>query len=59
MKTFKPNEFAREIGVSIKTLHRWDKANILKAYRTPSNFRFYTQEQLDEYWQKSKKSNTK
>ena len=46
---YKPGEFARLIGVCIKTLQRWDKEGILKAYRTPTNRRFYTHEQYDRY----------
>ena len=49
MKTYKAGAFAKEIGVTKRTLHRWDESGKLKAYRTPSNFRYYTQEQLDEY----------
>lgn len=28
------------LGVSVKTLQRWDNKGILKAYRTPTNQRF-------------------
>ena len=34
----KPNEFAALVGVSVKTLQRWE----LKAYRSPSDRRYYT-----------------
>jgi len=37
MNTYKPNEFAEMIGVSVKTLQRWDNKSKLKAFRTPSN----------------------
>ncbi len=46
---FKPNEFAEIIGVSTKTLKNWDKSGKLVARRTPSNHKFYTKEDLDEY----------
>lgn len=49
MKIYKPGEFAKLIGVHIKTLQRWDKNGTLKAYRGPTNRRFYTQEQYDTY----------
>ena len=49
MMTYKPGEFAKLIGVHIKTLQRWDNNGTLKAYRTPTNRRFYTKEQYDEY----------
>ncbi|MGN0465540.1 MAG: MerR family DNA-binding transcriptional regulator, partial [Lachnospiraceae bacterium] len=33
------------MGVSVKTLQRWDREGILKANRTPTNRRYYTYEQ--------------
>ena len=48
MKIYKPREFAAKIGVSVRTLQRWDRADILPADRTITNRRFYTEEQLDE-----------
>ena len=44
----RPHEFAEEIGVSVETLRRWDRTGKLKAKRTPSNHRYYTEEDL---WQ--------
>ena len=32
----RPHEFAKEIGVSVETLRRWDRTGKLKAKRTPS-----------------------
>ena len=49
MKIYKISEFAKAIGVTKKTLQRWDAEGKLKAARTPSRFRYYTQKQLDEY----------
>lgn len=49
----KPHEFAELIGVSVKSLHRWDKSGKLKAHRTPVGHRFYTREQYEEYMRKS------
>lgn len=43
---YKPREFAELVGVSVKTLQRWDKNGTLPAQRTPTNRRYYTQEQL-------------
>lgn len=43
---FKPNEFAKKIGVSVKTLQRWDTSGKLPAKRTLSNHRYYTQDDL-------------
>lgn len=44
IKNYKPKEFAELIGVSVKTLQRWDREGILKANRTPTNRRYYTKE---------------
>jgi predicted site-specific integrase-resolvase len=43
---FKPHEFAQKIGVSVKTLQRWDVAGKLPAKRTLSGHRFYTESDL-------------
>lgn len=37
-----PGTFAKLIGVSVKTLQRWDKSGSLVAGRLPSGRRFYT-----------------
>ena len=42
---YKPSDFAKLLGVSVKTLQRWDREGILKAYRTPTDRRFYTYDQ--------------
>lgn len=42
---YKPNEFAELLNVSVRTLQRWDKDGKLKAFRTPSDRRYYTYEQ--------------
>lgn len=41
-KYYKPKEFAELLNVSVKTLQRWDREGILKAFRTPTNRRYYT-----------------
>jgi len=41
-KNYKPGEFAELIGVSVKTLQRWDREGILKAFRSPTDRRYYT-----------------
>ena len=48
MNTYKPNEFAEMIGVSVKTLQRWDKDGKLTAFRNPSDRRYYTHNQYVE-----------
>lgn len=37
------------IGVSVKTLQRWDYDGKLKAYRSPSDRRYYTHKQYADY----------
>lgn len=37
-----PAEFAALVGVSYKTLYRWDRSGKLKAGRYPSDRRYYT-----------------
>ena len=34
------------LGVSVKTLHRWDESGKIKAKRTPSNHRYYTEDDV-------------
>lgn len=48
MKQYKVGEFAKLLNVTVKTLQNWDKQGTLKAYRTPTNQRFYTEEQLNQ-----------
>ena len=54
-KKYKPNEFAELINMSVKTLQRWDYEGILKAYRTPTDRRYYTHEQYLAYIGESSK----
>ena len=49
MTVYKPGEFAKLIGVHIKTLQKWDNEGKLKAHRTPTNRRFYTHQQYITY----------
>lgn len=46
---YKPNEFAELLNISIRTLQRWDNEGKLKAFRTPTNRRYYTYEQYLKY----------
>ena len=45
---YKPKDFSELLGVSVKTLQRWDRENILKAKRTLTNRRYYTYDQYLE-----------
>ena len=46
---YKPKDFSELIGVSVKTLQRWDREGILKANRTPTDRRYYTYEQYLQF----------
>ncbi len=59
MGNYKPQEFAEMIGVSVKTLQRWDNDGILKANRTPTNRRYYTHKQYVDYMSDGKTSGGK
>jgi len=41
---------AAALGVSVRTLQNWDRSGKLKAKRTPTGRRLYTQEQLDVFF---------
>lgn len=45
-KVYKPKDFAKLVGVTVNTLQRWDRIGVLYAYRTPTNRRYYTEDQL-------------
>ena len=49
-KTYNVSEAASVIGVSVKTLQRWDREGKLVADRTPSNRRFYTEKQIHDIY---------
>lgn len=46
---YKPKDFAELLGVSVKNFQRWDRENILKAKRTPTDRRYFTYEQYLEF----------
>lgn len=50
---------AKRLGVSVKTLQRWDREGILIAKRNPNNRRYYTEDQYLEYIGSSNKKNRK
>jgi predicted site-specific integrase-resolvase len=55
----KPQEMARKLGVSVRTLQRWDNDGKLVAYRNPYNMRYYTDEQYNAYVKDSVKKDRK
>ena len=46
---YKPKDFAELLGVSVKTLQRWDREGILKANRSPTDRRYYTYDQYLQF----------
>lgn len=48
-RNYRLNEFADLLGVSVKTLQRWDREGILTANRTPTNRRYYTYDQYLQF----------
>lgn len=49
IKNYKPKDFAELLGVSVKTLQRWDREGTLKANRTPTDRRYYTYDQYLQF----------
>lgn len=49
-KIYKPKEFAEIVGVSVRTLQRWDVKDKFKARRNPSDRRYYTESDLTNYF---------
>src|SRR5215470_2224439 len=43
---YTPGQFAKRVGVSVKTIQKWDRLGILPARRTITNRRYYTDEEL-------------
>ena len=46
---YKPKDFAELLGVSVKTLQRWDREGMLKVNRTPTDRRYYTYNQYLQF----------
>ena len=46
---YKPRDFAELLGISVKTLQRWDRDGVLKANRTPTDRRYYTYDQYLQF----------
>lgn len=59
MKIFTTGEAARYLNVKPKTIQKYDREGKLIAHRTPTNRRYYTQEQLDDWLNLKRPASTK
>ena len=49
MAVLKPKEMAERLGVTVRTLKEWDRKGIFPAHRTPTNKRYYTEQDYLKY----------
>ena len=49
MAFLKPKEMAERLGVTVRTLQEWDRKGIFPAHRTPTNKRYYTEQDYLKY----------
>lgn len=49
MAIYKPKEMAKKLNVTVRTLQRWDQIGKLPAKRSPTNRRYYTDDQLLQF----------
>lgn len=59
MTVLKPKDIAQRLGITTRTLQTWDRKGILKAKRTPTNRRFYTEDQIQCYLNKDAVANNR
>ena len=59
MAILKPKDVADRLGITTRTLQTWDRKGILKAKRSPTNRRFYTEDQINQYSNKNSLSSNK
>lgn len=59
MAILKPKDVADRLGITTRTLQTWDRKGILKAKRSPTNRRFYTEDQINQYLNKDSLSSHK
>lgn len=50
MKYYKTGDFANLIGISAVTLRKWEEAGkLIPHHRSPTGYRYYSEEQLKDY----------
>lgn len=53
MTVLKPKDVAQRLGITTRTLQTWDRKGIFKAKRSPTNRRYYTEDQVQQYLNKN------
>ena len=51
---YKPKDFSELLGVSVKTIQRWDREGVLKANRTSTDRRYYIYDQYLQFIRKNR-----
>lgn len=59
MAVLKPKDVADRLGITTRTLQTWDRKGIFKAKRSPTNRRFYTEDQINQYLSQNSLSSNK
>lgn len=49
MTMIKPSDMAARLGVTVRTLQEWDRKGKFIAHRSPTNRRYYTEDQYQDY----------
>lgn len=50
MKYYKTGDFANLIGISAVTLRKWEETGkLIPHHRSPTGYRYYSEEQLKDY----------
>ena len=55
-RLYKPNEVAKILNVTVKTIQNWDKEGKIKVERSPSNRRMIPQSEVDRLLNRDSKS---
>lgn len=51
-KLLSVSEVAKIVGISTDTIRRWDKANLIRSYRSINNHRLFIEEEVVKYYNK-------
>ena len=53
IKRYKPEEVCEILNICYKTLYRYDKNNVLRARRSPTNRTFYLESDIQDFIKRS------